>query len=719
MRAPPKRSWRLVPVFTVLFAGCVYDWDLSAATDASNGGATVGDGGWTFDADEGGGNGDGDGEGREPCAICGAHSQCELRSGVAVCTCDPGYLQEGNQCTADVACSALQCDAHAACVDDGGTRRCECLPGYQGDGQTCADVDECSTENGGCPVTATCGNTDGSRTCACNAGFQDTSGDGTMCADKCTLAGCDPNTTCTIVGVDAVCTCTTPYVGDGKSCTFDQSCSLLACHANATCEVTGASARQCKCRSGFTGSGTECTNVDECQQSPNPCGANSTCQDTDGAFTCGCINGYRNTGSGCQNIDDCATNPCQNGGVCADGVGSFTCDCARTGFSGSQCQTSVNDCSPNPCLNNGSCTDGVNSASCRCPAGFSGGRCETNINECAPNPCQNGGSCTDGVNAFTCNCATGFAGMRCETNSNDCSPNPCQHGGTCTDGLGTYSCKCATGYSGQQCQTNINECAPNPCLNGGTCTDGVGAYSCSCPTGFSGSRCETATNWCAQQAKPAGVADSDYRCADFEGGLPGSAQWTQRRIGLGSLVLSSTRAKSAPNAMQCFVPDNPNADQQHAELAWSVTGGSSIRNARISFDLNPTDVQGLREWNGYLDLACLQNATGTFCLSYVRGTDLNGYFLRVAYNQGLPVFVDCRISASIPGNVWTRVELAVSSTAGPTVKINGSAVSTPDCNDFPLSADSNLTLTAGLGIDLFSYDAFTAYYDNIQAYVQR
>jgi hypothetical protein len=53
------------------------------------------------------------------------------------------------------------------------------------------------------------------------------------------------------------------------------------------------------------------------------------------------------------------------------------------------------------------------------------------------------------------------------------------------------------------------------------------------------------------------------------------------------------------------------------------------------------------------------------------------------------------------------------------VKINGAAVSTPDCDDFGLRADSSLTVTAGLVTHGSTYDAFTGYFDNVVAYVQR
>jgi len=84
------------------------------------------------------------------------------------------------------------------CSNTPGSRTCACKTGYSGDGFTCngtifiihllvylflfyfeIDINECSTNNGGCHATlATCTNTIGSFTCACISGY---SGNGVTC----------------------------------------------------------------------------------------------------------------------------------------------------------------------------------------------------------------------------------------------------------------------------------------------------------------------------------------------------------------------------------------------------------------------------------------------------------------------------------------------------------------------------------------------------------
>ena len=60
------------------------------------------------------------------------------------------------------------------------------------------------------------------------------------------------------------------------------TCGDLHCDANATCSATGPAA--CTCKSGFTGNGMTCTDVDECARDNGGCAA--ACMNTPGSFVC-------------------------------------------------------------------------------------------------------------------------------------------------------------------------------------------------------------------------------------------------------------------------------------------------------------------------------------------------------------------------------------------------------------------------------------------------
>ena len=42
------------------------------------------------------------------------------------------------------------------------------------------------------------------------------------------------------------------------------------------------------------------TDINECEETQDICGANSTCNNTIGAFTCGCEDGFERTNDRCE-----------------------------------------------------------------------------------------------------------------------------------------------------------------------------------------------------------------------------------------------------------------------------------------------------------------------------------------------------------------------------------------------------------------------------------
>jgi len=112
--------------------------------------------------------------------------------------------------------------------------------------------------------------------------------------------GCNVNATCAQAGTGRTCICKSGFSGDGQSCTDVNECQTNngGCHTNATCTNTTGS-RTCACKSGFTGNGTSCTDVNECQSANGGCDTNAICTNTSGSRTCACSEGFSGNGLTC------------------------------------------------------------------------------------------------------------------------------------------------------------------------------------------------------------------------------------------------------------------------------------------------------------------------------------------------------------------------------------------------------------------------------------
>ena len=201
----------------------------------------------------------------------------------------------------------------------------------------------------------------------------------------------------------------TPDMGIDMTVLVSCAVNNGGCDVNANC--TGSpGATSCRCKSGFFGDGTTCTDIDECTglSRVGPCDPAATCTNLPGSFMCTCNDGYMGDGTTCVDINECAVNMggCDPLAGCTNVVGTFECNSCPSGYSGNGltgCHD-INECD----VSNGGCeqlcTNTVGSFTCSCNIGnlLCGG-------SCAACPTSNVATTTcSGRACVAATCATGY-----------------------------------------------------------------------------------------------------------------------------------------------------------------------------------------------------------------------------------------------------------------------------------------------------------------------
>ena len=380
------------------------------------------------------------------------------------------------------------------CNNTAGGYFCSCPAGYSGDGiAKCVDIDECSLTPTPCgPVP--CMNTQGSFRCGipnCDVGFIFF---GNRCVPE-ICSRCHRNATCRTRdgGLPASCVCNAGFTGDGLICMkyspcpqgqtlIDGQCiGCVNCHSNATCQIQrvgsmkGDAGQQvptrfsCVCKTGFTGNGQLCTDVDECLKTT--CPLNFVCENTPGSFSCVCPRGFSHqpkTGT-CVQINECTTqtHTCHANARCMDTPGSFRCICT-SGYQGNGIECSDTDeCTSSPCIvQNTVCNNTIGSYVCECRLGFRQEDTDysyyydqepfkcVDIDECMEtrNACPPYSNCSNVPGSFVCLCQTGFTMTRQKTcvDVNECVDGQvrCHRNSHCVNNVGSFACQCNDGYVG-------------------------------------------------------------------------------------------------------------------------------------------------------------------------------------------------------------------------------------------------------------------------------
>ncbi|XP_070174330.1 fibrillin-3-like [Littorina saxatilis] len=419
--------------------------------------------------------------------------KCHNKVGGFECVCEDGYSynQNNKTCTAEQATASLcrnagcsqGCKAVAGSGSGSITTQCFCFSGYEVDStnlKTCIDYNECQSNL----CSQRCSNTEGSFTCSCHRGYE-------LNQDQRTCTKCPEQR----YGVQCsqTCTCT----GRG-----------LGCH-----HVTG-----CVCPGGWTGEHCE-QDVDECTESPDICGADKECLNTEGSYTCRCPLGYTPDDSNqCQDVDECAENyhtcsPLEN---CINVPGDYNCTC-KPGYhrNGDNC-VDIDECGQpwsNKCQQE--CVNVPGSFNCRCSFRYKLASdrlscvAETDICQLQSGNslnCQYGCGIADDDSIF---CLSPPPGFRYDQTTqrfvdiDECqNSSSCSH--TCTNIEGSFNCSCPVGMF---LDNDRRTCLTCPTGTYGTncaqqCTCGRGASNCDvikgcvCLEGWRGDNCDVDRNEC-------------------------------------------------------------------------------------------------------------------------------------------------------------------------------------------------------------------------------
>ena len=232
---------------------------------------------------------------------------CNNSEGSFNCECYTGFVAPADvdECADD----AALCEDSADCENNDGSFTSECHTGFEAgasETESCNDIDECFA--GGCEDVAICENIVGSFTCSCPDGYVlDSNGTGYDDIDKCTDdSTCDVNADCSNLTGIFECACHEGYDGDGTSGTcidVDECENPDACPANAqrtnTIDVFEFACMDDSERS------LVCNNLDECEIGSHNCHASAVGSDALGSFECACLNGFTGNGTSCVDIDEC------------------------------------------------------------------------------------------------------------------------------------------------------------------------------------------------------------------------------------------------------------------------------------------------------------------------------------------------------------------------------------------------------------------------------
>ncbi|XP_058796968.1 nidogen [Phymastichus coffea] len=295
---------------------------------------------------------------------CGDYEHCVETNGVPVCICMQGFDKTENGCypSKRLPCNqASDCSPLATCdySEEHQAYICTCIPGYLGSGYDCTSgsdlaglenpVPQCQVEMCWCPEGWSFRNSICIRS---NESFSD-HGSGEIIRDhECHDDGeCDQNEHCGYAPTRSryECACQPGYSPLDNQCVLtDCSANPSQCHMNARCLSDGLGGYHCSCLPGYRGDGLrQCVEEHVDCNDVNTCARNAVCgyNQTSASYACVCLPGYHGDGYRCTQRLSCRQNPtlCSRDASCLPlTVDKFSCVC-KHGFVGDGI-----DCHPRP-----------------------------------------------------------------------------------------------------------------------------------------------------------------------------------------------------------------------------------------------------------------------------------------------------------------------------------------------------------------------------------
>ena len=238
-------------------------------------------------------------------------------------------------------------------------------------------------------------------------------------------------------------------------------------------------------------------------------------------------------------------------------------------------------------------------------------------------------------------------------------------------------------------------CGANQKCSGGSCVDKTG---------------------CELRSKPSDVLAADYQCLDFDR-TASFSPWTAVTGAGGGIAISADQATSAPSSVYATLGGITGSE---GRLRWNATGAKAIKSVSLAAEVYFHDIIGFHElWVGHDEVLCIRYSSSSYCVYYAHNDEsIGGWSLALEEVQttGTQETHVCQLAMPAE-NVWSRIELRISTTGVPTVYLNGTAISSPDCV-FSLLTSTSVTLEVGLK-QTDADEAWQLYFDDIEAAIRR